>query len=364
MARVTLKHLSRSFGPVAAVRDLSLEIPDGTLLCLLGPSGSGKTTTLRLVAGLERPDSGEIWLDDDEISRLEPKDRHVGVMFQGYALYPQMSVRDNIGYPLKVRGVPRPERAARVAEVARLLEIDSLLDRAVQQISGGQQQRVALARAIIQRPRLFLLDEPISNLDAVLRSTMRAEIRRLQKMLGATTIVVSHDQLDALAMADLIAIMKDGVIQQLGTPDDVYYRPSNTFVARFIGEPQMNLLPARLARGERGLGVHVLGHWLPVTETARAALAAVTLPDVVVGVRPRAVRIHHEAGDDRIAATVYLAAPEGSRIIYQFQIGGDRLTVEAEPEFRLNEGEEVHLELRPESLHFFAPGADGGTRIA
>ncbi len=364
MSRVTLKHLSRSFGPFVAVRDLSLEIPDGTLLCLVGPSGSGKTTTLRLMAGLERPDSGEIWLDDDEISGLEPRERHVGVMFQGYALYPQMSVRDNIAYPLKVRGTARVEREARVAEVARLLEIDGLLNRAVQQISGGQQQRVALARAIVQRPRLFLLDEPISNLDAVLRSTMRAEIRRLQKMLGATTIVVSHDQLDALAMADLIAIMKDGVIQQLGTPDEVYERPSNTFVARFIGEPQMNLLPATLEHSNGGLGVRVLGHWLPVTDAARQLLEAAPTRDVVTGVRPRAIRIQHDAADGRIPAAVYLVAPEGSRVIYQFLIGGDRLTVEAEPELRLSEGEEVYLNLRPETLHFFAPGPDGGTRIA
>ena len=364
MSRVTLKHLSRSFGPVVAVRDLSLEIPDGTLLCLLGPSGSGKTTTLRLIAGLERPDGGEVWLDDDEITGLEPRDRHVGVMFQGYALYPQMSVLDNIAYPLKVRGTPRGERDIRVAEVARLLEIDGLLGRGVQQISGGQQQRVALARAIVQRPRLFLLDEPISNLDAVLRSTMRAEIRRLQKMLGATTVLVSHDQLDALAMADLIAIMKDGVVQQLGTPDEVYDRPSNTFVARFIGEPQMNLLPATIERSDGQLGVRALGHRLAVTEAVSGPLSAATRPDVTVGVRPRAVRIHRSAGEGRVVAAVYLAAPEGSRVIYQFQIEGERLTVESEPELRLNEGEEVHLELRPETLHFFAPGSDGGARIA
>ncbi len=364
MSRVTLKHLARSFGPVVAVRDLSLEIPDGTLLCLLGPSGSGKTTTLRLIAGLERPDGGEIWLDEDEITGLEPRDRHVGVMFQGYALYPQMSVLDNIAYPLKVRGTPRAERGTRVAEVARLLEIDGLLGRGVQEISGGQQQRVALARAIVQRPRLFLLDEPISNLDAVLRSTMRAEIRRLQKMLEATTVVVSHDQLDALAMADLIAIMKDGVIQQLGTPDDVYDRPINTFVARFIGEPQMNLLPATIELRDGTVGARVLGHWLAVTDEARGGLAAATAPEVRLGVRPRAIRIHRDAAPDRIGATVYLAAPEGSRVIYQFQIDGSRLTVQAEPEFRLREGEEVHLELRPETLHFFAPGSDVGTRLA
>lgn len=364
MARVALNHLSRSFGSLVAVRDLSLEIPDGALLCLLGPSGSGKTTTLRMLAGLETPDGGEIWLDDREISRLEPRDRHVGLMFQGYALYPHLSVSDNIAYPLRVRGVPRAERDGRVLEVARLLGIEELLGRAVQQISGGQQQRVALARAIVQRPHLFLLDEPISNLDAVLRSTMRGEIRRLQKTLGTTTIVVSHDQLDALAMADLIAIMSDGVIQQLGTTDDVYERPQNTFVARFIGEPQMNLLPASLQRNEGGLGVRVADCWLPVTEDARARLEREPTAELIAGVRPRAIRVHAEAAPSRIPAVVYLAAPEGSRVIYQFQAGQNRLTVETEPEFRLKEGEEVHLELRPESLHFFAAGPDGGARIA
>lgn len=364
MARVALTHLSRSFGPVVAVRDLTVEIPDGALLCLLGPSGSGKTTTLRMLAGLETPDAGEIWVGDREITHLEPKDRHVGVMFQGYALYPHMSVRDNVAYPLKVRGIRRTERDTRVVEVARLLEIEPLLGRAVQQISGGQQQRVALARAIIQRPQLFLLDEPISALDAVLRSTMRGEIRRLQKMLGTTTILVSHDQLDALAMADLIAIMKDGVIQQLGTPDEVYDRPSNTFVARFIGEPQMNLLPAVLERSDGSLGVRIAEHWFPVTETARTQLEGTSAANVIAGVRPRAVRVHRESLASRMPATVYLATPEGSRAIYQFQIGEDRLTVETEPEFRLSDGEEVYLELRPESLHFFAADPGGGSRIA
>ncbi len=364
MSRVTLKHLSRSFGALAAVQDLSLEIPDGTLLCLLGPSGSGKTTTLRMVAGLERPDSGEIWLDDDEITDLEPRDRLVGVMFQGYALYPQMSVQDNIAYPLKVRGTAPKERETRVTEVARLLEIEALLGRRVQQISGGQQQRVALARAIVQRPRLFLLDEPISNLDAVLRSTMRAEIRRLQKMLGATTILVSHDQLDALAMADLVAVMKDGVVQQLGTPDEVYDRPANTFVARFIGEPQMNLFPGSLESIDGVLGAQVLGHRLAVADVARGILTATTNHEVRVGIRPRAVRIHRTGGTGRVRTTVYLKALEGSRVIYQFQIAESRLTAEAEPESRLNEGEEVYLELRPEALHFFTAGSDVGARIA
>ena len=364
MAPVTLKQVSRSFGHVVAVRDLSLEIRDGALLCLLGPSGSGKTTTLRILAGLEKPDAGEVWLGDREITRLEPKDRHVGVMFQGYALYPHLTVRDNIAYPLKVRHVQGPERAARVEEVARLLEIEGLLDRGVQQISGGQQQRVALARAIIQRPQLFLLDEPISNLDAVLRSTMRGEIRRLQKMLGTTTILVSHDQLDALAMADLIAVMRDGVVQQLGTPDEIYEQPINTFVARFIGEPQMNLIGGTLERRDGALGVCVAEHWLSLTPDAGRRLAEAPGPQVTVGIRPRAVRVHRSPAPGRFGATVYLATPEGSRVIYQFQIGEDRLVVETEPEYRLSGGEEVYLELRPESLHFFTGGPDAGIRIA
>ncbi|HEY8737668.1 MAG TPA: ABC transporter ATP-binding protein [Candidatus Dormibacteraeota bacterium] len=366
MASVRFKNLSRSFGMVPAVRELSLDVPDGSLLCLVGPSGCGKTTTLRMVAGLETPDTGEIWLGDRDITRLEPRSRQIGMMFQGFALYPHMTVGENIGYPLKVRGVARAERDKRTAEVAKLLDIEALVGRSVQQISGGQQQRVALARAIIQRPQLYLLDEPISSLDAVLRSTMRGEIKRLQKLLSTAMIVVTHDQLDALSMADTIAVMKDGVLQQLGTPDDVYSRPANTFVAGFVGEPRMNLLPATVERRNGLLGVRAGEHWLAASDAARPGLEKAKADQVTVGIRPPAVRVHRTAGPDRIPAKVYVAEPEGSRVIYEFRLINEIFKVESDPELRLQMEEEVFLELRAEALHFFASdGSTGdGRRIA
>jgi multiple sugar transport system ATP-binding protein len=366
MASVQLKNLSRSFGTVPAVRDLSLEVPDGTLLCLVGPSGCGKTTTLRMAAGLETPDAGDIWVGDRNITKLEPRARQIGMMFQGFALYPHLTVGENIGYPLRVRGVARADRDTRVAEVARLLDIERLIHRSVQQISGGQQQRVALARAIIQRPQLYLLDEPISSLDAVLRSTMRGEIKRLQKMLNTAMIVVTHDQLDALSMADTIAVMKDGVLQQLGSPDDVYSRPANTFVAGFVGEPRMNLLPATVERRDGRLGARAGDHWLAASEQARAALERSKADRVTVGIRPPAVKVHRTAAPERIPARVYVAEPEGSRVIYEFRLIDEIFKVESDPELRLQMEEEVFLELRPESLHFFASdqSTGGGRRIA
>jgi multiple sugar transport system ATP-binding protein len=365
MAFVRLEHLTRSFGVVPAVRDLSLEVPDGSLLCLVGPSGCGKTTTLRMVAGLETPDSGAIWIGARNVTALEPRERQIGMMFQGFALYPQMSVGENIGYPLKVRGVPRGERGKRVAEVATLLDIQPLIHRSVQQISGGQQQRVALARAIIQRPQLYLLDEPISSLDAVLRSTMRGEIKRLQKTLKTAMIVVTHDQLDALSMADTIAVMKDGILQQLGSPDEVYSRPANTFVAGFVGEPRMNLLPAQLERRDGRLGVRTGEHWLGASDGARSKLEKAGSERLTVGIRPPAVRIHRTAGPERIAARVYVAEPEGSRVIYEFRLAEQIFKVESDPELRLQMEEEVFLELRPEALHFFSDQSTGdGRRIA
>ena len=348
---------------MTAVKGLSLKVADGRLLCLLGPSGSGKTTTMRMIAGLEIPDGGEIRLGDRDITLLEPRERRIGMMFQGYALYPHMSVRDNIAYPLKVRGTGEGERKRRVAEVASMLDIEHLLDRAVSQVSGGQQQRAALARAIVQRPELYLLDEPISALDAVLRSTMRGEIKRLQKLLGTTTIVVTHDQLDALSMADSIAVLKDGELRQLGTPEDIFDRPANTFVAQFLGEPQMNLLPGHLEALDGDLTVKVLDQRLEVTPSAASTLRAGSETEVVVGVRPRAVRIHRTSADGLVPATVYVAAPEGSRVIYEFHFGDHLFKVEADPELRLDMEDRVFLELRPETLHFFAAD-ESGRRIA
>ncbi|HKV69420.1 MAG TPA: ABC transporter ATP-binding protein [Gaiellales bacterium] len=244
---VRYEQVSKSFSGVDALIQLDLDIPDGTFLALLGPSGCGKTTALRILAGLEEPTSGSVHLGDRDVTRLQPKDRDVAMVFQSYALYPHKSVADNIAYPLRVRKVPKNERGARVAEVARLLSIDGLLERMPRALSGGQRQRVALARAIVREPRVFLMDEPLSNLDAQLRLQMRIEIKRLQKQLGVTTLYVTHDQVEAMTMADMVAVMHDGRLQQLATPADLYARPANLFVARFCGSPPMNVLEGEIS---------------------------------------------------------------------------------------------------------------------
>jgi len=254
MASVKLVNVEKRWGNVVGVARQSLEIADGEFMVFLGPSGCGKTTTMRMVAGLEEPSAGQIWIGTKDITDALPKDRDVAMVFQNYGLYPHLSVADNIGYPLKIRGVDRAERQRQVQEVARKVELEHLLARRPRDLSGGQRQRVALARAIVRRPQVFLMDEPLSNLDAQLRVAMRAEIRRLQAEMRITTIYVTHDQIEAMTLADRIVVMKSGVIQQVGTPSEVYGRPANLFVAGFVGSPSMNLLPARVHAGSLHVG--------------------------------------------------------------------------------------------------------------
>jgi multiple sugar transport system ATP-binding protein len=252
MARVAFDHVTKRFGNVVAVRDLTLEICDHEFLVLLGPSGCGKSTALRMIAGLEEPTEGTITIGEQVVNDVEPKDRDVAMVFQTYALYPHMTARRNIEFPLKSRGMPREERSRLSLEAARTLGLDELLDRKPAQLSGGQRQRVALARAIVRQPKAFLMDEPLSNLDAKLRVQTRADLIELQERLQATVVYVTHDQVEAMTMGDRIAIMRDGVLQQIGPPQDVYERPANLFVAGFIGTPPMNIIPARVAAGAAG----------------------------------------------------------------------------------------------------------------
>ena len=248
---IRLEHIFKSFGPVAVLKDVSLEFPEREFITLVGPSGCGKTTLLRILAGLESASSGAIWHGDTRVSDLAPGKRDVAMVFQSYALYPHMNVFGNIAYGLKVRGTPKPEIDARVREVANVLEIEHLLDRKPKALSGGQRQRVALGRAMVRKPWLFLMDEPLSNLDAKLRVTMRGELKRFHMRLETTTVYVTHDQLEAMTMSDKIAVMEHGVVQQYAAPDEVYNRPANTFVAGFIGSPPMNFIAgATLSGGE------------------------------------------------------------------------------------------------------------------
>ena len=265
MSAVRYEAVEKRFGSVAAIRALDLDIPDHAFLALLGPSGCGKTTALRILAGLELPTGGRVLIGGRDVTRLQPRDRDVAMVFQSYALYPHLKIAENIAYPLRILKIAPAERARMVAEVAAALEVGHLLDRYPRQLSGGQRQRIALARAIVREPAAFLMDEPLSNLDARLRLTMRGEIKRLCQRLGTTTLYVTHDQAEALTMADLIAVMRDGDLQQVALPDEIYARPANRFVATFVGNPPMNVLRASVDEA----GLQVAGATLPLDARRR-----------------------------------------------------------------------------------------------
>jgi multiple sugar transport system ATP-binding protein len=292
VGRVVLDRVSKRFDDVAAVDELSLEVADREFLVLLGPSGCGKSTALRMIAGLEDPTSGTITIGDRVVDDVEAKDRDVAMVFQSYALYPHMTVRRNIEFPLRSRKVPTAERDRLVQEAAESLDLGALLDRKPAQLSGGQRQRVALARAIVRRPQVFLMDEPLSNLDAKLRVQTRAELVELQRRLEATIVYVTHDQVEAMTMGHRIAVMNEGVLQQIGRPQDVYARPANLFVARFIGSPPMNTITGRVVSDTgpgapvSGLALELPGGRVPVPDTLAAGIREHGLEEVVVGVRP------------------------------------------------------------------------------
>ncbi|MBI1774531.1 MAG: ABC transporter ATP-binding protein [Proteobacteria bacterium] len=300
MARIELKGVAKRWGEVAAIEPLDLDIANGEFVAILGPSGCGKSTTLNLLAGIYAPSAGDILFDGARINEVEARDRNVGIVFQSYALYPHMTARDNILFPLRFKKVEKDEAQRRVLAAARLVHVEELLDRRPGQMSGGQQQRVALARALVKEPQLLLLDEPLSNLDATLRLTMRSEIRRLHRSVGVTTILVTHDQVEATTMADRIICMSKGRIEQIGTADALYHTPDSLFVASFIGSPTINLLEGEADRGALRLG--------------EATLAGVdgASGKVVLGIRPEAVRL----GDGSLRARVSDLEPHGRETIY------------------------------------------------
>jgi multiple sugar transport system ATP-binding protein len=272
MASVTLQNLTKAYagGTLKAVDNVSIEVQDGEFLVLVGPSGCGKSTALRMIAGLEEITDGAVWIGDQFVNDVHPKDRDIAMVFQSYALYPHMSVYDNIAFPLQIARMPKGEIDKRVAEAARVLELEAYLKRRPGQLSGGQRQRVAMGRAIVRKPSVFLMDEPLSNLDAKLRVQMRAEIASLQYRLGVTTIYVTHDQVEAMTMGHRVALLKDGVLQQIDTPTNIYNKPVNTFVAAFIGAPTMNLYWATLEGQGDGLGVRLGSHLLQMPDQVRA----------------------------------------------------------------------------------------------
>jgi len=336
---------SKNFQQVAALVDLDLHVPDGDFLVLLGPSGCGKTTALRIAAGLERPTSGTFHIGERDVTMTPPQQRDVAMVFQSYALYPHLSVGENISYPLRVRKVPKQERLKQATRVAALLDIDSLLDRKPRQLSGGQRQRVALARAIIRQPRVFLIDEPLSNLDAQLRVHMRAEIKHLQNELGITTLYVTHDQVEAMTMADRVAVLKHGRLQQLAPPQDLYAHPANLFVATFCGSPPMNILQGELTDGRFS---RAEGH-LRVQGLATGA--------VKLGFRPEHATIVDASTPGTLAAEVYAVEPLGNETLVALRVGDDVVTIRAPATTAATVGDRCGIQLHHDHLHFFDPGS-------
>jgi multiple sugar transport system ATP-binding protein len=336
--RVRLTGIVKRHAAFTALHGIDLEIHPGEFFALLGPSGSGKTTTLRILAGLEPANAGSVWLDDDDVTSREPGERDVAMVFQSYALYPHMTVGENIAFPLRMINMPQTQIANAVRDAAVKVRIDHLLDRRPGQLSGGQQQRCALARAIVRKPRLFLLDEPLSNLDAKLRLETRVELRKLQRSLGVTTVYVTHDQEEAMAIADRMAVFMEGKIAQVGTPSEVFARPATTAVAAFIGSPPMNLLRGRIDNGR----VKVAGVTLDVPSSALTG-------DIVVGVRPGALKIAAEG----IAARVELVENMGDTAIVDCVVGGMPLKWRIDGVSTVREGDTVHLTAAPDAWHTF-----------
>ncbi|CAN7725245.1 ABC transporter ATP-binding protein (plasmid) [Ensifer adhaerens] len=349
MASVSLRKLEKSYGSLRIVKGVDLEIADGEFVVFVGPSGCGKSTTLRMVAGLESITGGEIRIGETLVNRLPPRERDIAMVFQDYALYPHKTVRENMGFSLKVHGVASREADQRVNEAAEMLGIGHLLDRRPGQLSGGQRQRVAMGRAIVRRPKVFLFDEPLSNLDAKLRGQVRTEIKRLHQQIGTTIIYVTHDQVEAMTLADRIVILKGGDIEQVGTPDEVYNRPQSVFVGGFVGSPAMNFAKARI---QSGFLTFADGNKLALSAVRAGREAGLEGRDVIVGIRPE----HFGVAPDpaaTLAARVQVVEPLGSDTLVHFSVGGDVLTARMPPDTRPEPGAEIRMGVDPSKINLF-----------
>ena len=350
MAGVALRGIAKRFGDVEVLKPIDLKIEDGEFLVLLGPSGCGKSTTLRIIAGLEQPSDGVLTIGDTDVTKLAPKDRDVAMVFQSYALYPHLTVADNLAFGLRVRKTPAAEIKTRTDVAAAMLGLEKLLDRKPKELSGGQRQRVAMGRAIVRRPKVFLFDEPLSNLDAALRTQMRAEIAKLHQKLGTTIIYVTHDQIEAMTLATRIVILDRGVVQQVGPPMDVYAKPTNGFVGQFLGAPPMNLVAGNVVDGPV---FECAGFKLDLGPSAKRHVGKAAF----IGIRPQALC---PLDDGPIAGTVELVEPTGGESFVRLGVGDlHHLTARLEGATRLALGESVRFTAAPDSLHLFARGADG-----
>ena len=354
MAEIRIQNLTKQFGDFTAVKDLNLTIADGEFLILLGPSGCGKTTTLRSIAGLERQTSGDIFIGGRKVNELSPGDRDIAMVFQFYALYPHLTAYDNIAFPLRASNRPASEIDASVGRAAKLLRIEYLLKRKPNRMSGGEQQRVALGRAIVRRPSAFLMDEPLTNLDAKLRADMRAEIKHLQRELNTTMVYVTHDQTEAMSMAQRIAVMNQGVLQQVGTPLGIYDHPATLFVAGFIGSPPMNFVDVALKDGEAPMLTNVRGDFkLLLAPQLRNMLMEKQNANLRMGIRSEDVQVIPNPADGDLKAQVYVREPLGDEIIYDLKIGDQMLRAKAPPTLRLNVGDRAGLKFDQTRLHLF-----------
>jgi multiple sugar transport system ATP-binding protein len=359
MAAVVLRNVTKRFDDIEAVRSINLDIPDNEFVVLVGPSGCGKSTTLRMVAGLEEVTSGDIFIGGEIVNDLPPKDRDIAMVFQNYALYPHMTAFENMSFGLKLRKFPKDEIKKRVDQAARILDITELLDRKPKALSGGQRQRVAMGRAIVRNPKVFLFDEPLSNLDAKLRVQMRTEIKRVHQMVKTTTIYVTHDQVEAMTLADRVVVMNNGSIEQTAKPQELYHHPKTRFVAGFIGSPAMNLLRCRVEQNSSGLQVRISDTIsLPVPPSHSARFRSLTGKELICGLRPEHITEPRRSGGDQnceFAATLDVVEPMGMETMVYFNIDGQQICGRVDPSSGAEPRETMRLCANMDHMHLIDP---------